>query len=108
MIQGSEVTVTVATQHFDINSEGEHWHLWVNGQLEGMVYQESGIIDLSPGTYQICASMSDANHVDLGVPDGITITVQQPAAGTPTPIPVLRVRTHPSSGLRISVRCRLR
>jgi hypothetical protein len=50
-----------------------------------MLYQASGVLDLAPGTYQLCASVGDANHMDIGMPDGITITVQQPAAGTPVP-----------------------
>lgn len=85
VIYEGEIVVTVETQNFDIESAAAHWHLWVNGRLMGMLYQSSGVIDLAPGTYQLCASMGDTSHMDLGMPDGITITVQQPAAGTPIP-----------------------
>jgi hypothetical protein len=85
VIYGQTVTIEVTTTNFDINSEGNHWHLWVNGQLQGMVYQPTAIIDLPPGTYQICATMGDANHVDIGIPAAMEITMQAAAAGTPTP-----------------------
>lgn len=84
-VYGSEIVVSVATENFDIESAGAHWHLWVNGRLMGMLYQDSGVIDLEPGTYQLCASMGDTDHMDIGMPAGITITVQQPAAGTAVP-----------------------
>lgn len=91
VVYGSEIAITVETQHFDLASTAGHWHLWVNGQLRGMLYQESGVIDLTPGTYQVCASMGGTDHRDMGMPDGITITVQQPVAGTPIPtLEVLR------------------
>jgi hypothetical protein len=85
VLYGNEIVITVETQHFDFDAGAGHWHLWVNGQLMGMLYQSSGVVDLAPGTYQICASMGGADHRDLGMPDGITVTVQQPAAGTPLP-----------------------
>jgi hypothetical protein len=85
MVYAGEVIVSVETENFDIESAAAHWHLWVNGRLMGMLYQASGVIDLEPGTYQLCASMGDTNHMDLGMPAGITITVQQPAAGTAIP-----------------------
>jgi hypothetical protein len=91
VVFGGDVIVSVQTQNFDIESAAAHWHLWVNGRLMGMLYQSSGIIDLEPGTYQLCASMGDTNHMDLGMPAGITITVQQPAEGTAVPtLPITR------------------
>ena len=85
VVYSGEVIVSVETQNFDIESAAAHWHLWVNGRLMGMLYQASGVIDLEPGTFQLCASMGDTNHMDLGMPAGITIMVQQPAAGTAIP-----------------------
>jgi hypothetical protein len=85
VLYGSEVLISIETENFDLNSEARHWHLWVDGQLVGMVYQPVGIIDLTPGTHLICASLGNTDHADLGMPAGIIVTVQQPAAGTPTP-----------------------
>jgi len=82
---GSSVTISVDIQNFDMNTtDGRHWHLWVNGQLQGMVYQKDVTIDLTPGTYQLCATLGDANHADVGEPSGVNFTVHEAAAGTPT------------------------
>jgi hypothetical protein len=85
VIYGSAVTIAIETNNFDVTSEGRHWHLWVNGQLQGMVYQPTAIIDLAPGIYTICASLGNTNHADIGMPAGMRITVEQPQVGTPTP-----------------------
>lgn len=93
VVYGTVVTIVIETENFDVTSEGRHWHLWVNGALYGMVYQPTAIIDLEPGSYQICASLGNADHADLGVPAGLLLTVERPAAGTPTPtLPVTRAR----------------
>jgi hypothetical protein len=85
VIYGGEVAVSIETENFDLTAEARHWHLWIDGQLMGMVYQDVGIIDLTPGTHQLCVSMGNTDHADLGIPDGITITVQQETPGIPTP-----------------------
>lgn len=82
---GSAVTIAIQTDNFDLNVEGRHWHLWVNGQLQGMVYQPTAIIDLAPGNYTICASLGNTDHADIGMPAGKRITVEQAQVGTPTP-----------------------
>ena len=84
VIYGSAVTVTIVTNNFDVNAEGRHWHLWVDGQLNGMVYQPNAIIDLAPGVHTLCASLGNTDHADIGMPDGVVITVETAQAGTPT------------------------
>lgn len=83
-IYGSAVTVNIQANNYDVTSEGRHWHLWVNGQLQGMVYQPTAIIDLAPGVYTLCVSLGNTQHADIGMPDGVRVTVEQPLAGTPT------------------------
>jgi hypothetical protein len=87
VVYGSQLAVTVETDNFEINSEGNHWHIWVDGQLQMMLYGPTAVINVAPGTHEVCAIMSDANHVDLGLPAGIRLTVAQPASGTPTTTP---------------------
>lgn len=84
VVYGRTVTITIQSSNFDIPAEGRHWHLWINGQLQGMVYQPTAVIDLEPGTYQICASLGNTDHADLGMPDGISLRVETALAGTPT------------------------
>ncbi len=83
-IYGSAVTVSIKANNYDVTSEGRHWHLWINGQLQGMVYQPMAIIDLDPGTYTLCVSLGNTQHADIGMPAGVRLTVEQPLAGTPT------------------------
>lgn len=85
VVYGSAVTIAIETDNFDVNAEGRHWHLWVNGQLQGMVYQPTAIIDLAPGTYTICASLGNTDHADIGKPAGMRITVESAQVGVPTP-----------------------
>ena len=90
-VYGSAVTIQIQTHNFDVTANGQHWHLWVNGTLTGMVYQPTAIIDLNPGTYTICASLGTSQHADIGMPDGIRLTVKAAQAGIPTPtLPVDR------------------
>ncbi len=84
VVYGSAVTISIQTHNFDVNVEGQHWHLWINGQLQGMVYQPTAVIDLEPGTYTVCVSLGNSQHADIGMPDGIRLVVEQPLAGTPT------------------------
>lgn len=85
---GSVVTISVGIENFDLTTtDARHWHLWVNGQLQGMVYQTSTIIDLVPGMYQLCASLGNTDHADIGEPAEAVITVYTAAAGTPTSAP---------------------
>ncbi len=87
-LYGSSFTVSVDIQNFDLmTTDGRHWHMWVNGQLQGMVYQPDVILDLAPGVNHICASLGDGNHADLGEPSEVTVTVYKAAAGTPTTPP---------------------
>jgi len=82
-IYGENVEVGVATENFDFNNGG-HWHIWVDGQLAGMLYEGAALVHLAPGIHQICAILGDANHTNLGIPDGVTVTVAEADAGTPT------------------------
>lgn len=88
-VYGDTLYVSVDTHNFDISAEnGDHWHLWLNGQLNTMVYEDSVAVRVAPGTYTLCAILGDPEHFDLGQPDGLVITVVDPAAGTPATQPL--------------------
>lgn len=84
-LQTGQIAFSVETTNFNLNDEARHWHLWINGQVQGMVYQPTGIIRLMPGSYTICASLGNTDHADIGMPDGLRITVDAAQAGVPTP-----------------------
>lgn len=83
-LTAGQIAFSVETANFNLNDEARHWHLWINGQVQGMVYQPTGIIRLMPGSYTICASMGNTDHADIGMPDGVRITVEAAQAGVPT------------------------
>lgn len=89
-VTGTAVLLTIETSNFTIPTEGRHWHLWVNGQLQGMVYQPDAIIDLEPGEYEICASLGNTDHADIGMPAGMRLTVRPAAPGAAPTLPVSR------------------
>jgi hypothetical protein len=82
---GSELTMRVAMPTDD--PKIDHWHLWANGQLQVMVYGTAATIELDPGTYQICAFLGHTDHVDVGIPDAMTVTMIAAGEGTPTTSP---------------------
>lgn len=84
VVYGTTVTIQIQANNYDVSASGQHWHLWVNGQLMGMVYQPTAIIDLTEGTYTVCVSLGNSQHADIGMPDGIHLTVKAAQAGTPT------------------------
>ncbi len=88
-IYGDTLYVTVDTNNFQINPDGgDHWHLWINGQLATMVYDERLALPIQPGIHQLCAILGDTEHFDLGQPDSMTVTVIAAASGTPTTTPL--------------------
>jgi hypothetical protein len=87
VVYGDQLAVTVETENFDINSNGQHWHLWVDGQLQVMMYGPTAIVNVAPGEHQVCAIMGNNDHADLGRPAGIIVNVEQPQPSTPTTTP---------------------
>jgi hypothetical protein len=85
VLTAGQIAFSVETTDFTLNDEARHWHLWINGQVQGMVYQPDGVIRLAPGEYTICASLGNTDHADIGMPDGLRISVVAPQAGVPTP-----------------------
>ncbi|MBC7812019.1 MAG: hypothetical protein H7175_12770 [Burkholderiales bacterium] len=99
VVQGGQIVVTIETAGFDL-SDGGHWHIWIDDQLRGMVYEPATVLDLAPGTYRLCAILGSAEHMEFGNPDGIMVTVEEPAPGVPTAtVPVSANGTTPSAPL---------
>lgn len=86
VIRGDQVVVTVNVENIMLDG-ANHWHLWVDGQLRGMVYQPTVIIALEPGTHQLCAALSDTLHGPVGRAVGVTVQVEALPPGAPTATP---------------------
>lgn len=90
------VEFVVETTNFDLPGTAEdeaqrHWHLWLNNGVWGMYYQNTVVAHLPYGTWRVCAVMSDAQHVDLGMPDAILLKVEREGAGGGTPAAAVAV-----------------
>lgn len=72
------VTVEVETENFDLNAEGNHWHLYLNDSLEELVREGNTFMlhDLAPGEYTLMVTMSNPAHEELEDGDMITFTVE--------------------------------
>jgi hypothetical protein len=105
----ADVTFTVEITNFDMPEgrsadEGNHWHLWLNNSVWGMYVEPSGFNGIPYGKWRICASIGDANHVDIGMPDAIYLIVEKGADGqgtviiepTPSAIPATAIATTPT------------
>lgn len=108
VIYGDTLYVTVDTNNFAIRPDtGDHWHLWLNGQLNTMVYDEQVAVKVEPGTYELCAILGDREHFDLGQPDGMRITVIAAGPGTPVTQPISSGYAAPiredSSGILVAI-----
>ncbi len=79
---GVEVAFAVETKNFDLssytgNENSRHWHLWLNNVMWVMGYNSTATISIPVGTWRVCVSMGDENHADIGMPDGILLTVEE-------------------------------
>jgi hypothetical protein len=85
----ADVTFTVEITNFDMPEsgsadEGNHWHLWLNNSVWGMYVEPNGFNGIPYGKWRICASIGDADHVDIGMPDAIYLIVEKGADGQGT------------------------
>jgi hypothetical protein len=75
---GTDIVVEIETENFALGEEGNHWHVSVDGQSQGMVmgqdYNEV-VRGLEPGEHEISVMLSIGTHEELEEGDAIGITV---------------------------------
>jgi hypothetical protein len=103
------VQFSVETQNFDlpgtdVNEADRHWHLWLNNGVWAMEYQNDAISYLPYGTWRVCITLADAEHVEIGMPDGILLVVERSDSisteiplATPTILPFQRSTPTPNA-----------
>jgi hypothetical protein len=67
---------------FYTDDPAPHWHLWLNDSVWGMFYQTEALSGIPYGTWRICVSLGDENHMDVGMPDAILLTVEKRGSQT--------------------------
>lgn len=76
---GSDVRVEVEFENFDLNKEGNHWHVYVDDQSSRMIMGgmiDAVLRDLEPGQHKLSAYMSVGKaHDELEEGAAITITI---------------------------------
>ncbi|MEW5957251.1 MAG: FixH family protein [Chloroflexota bacterium] len=80
--KGSKVKVEIETENFKLGEDGNHWHVYVDGQSPQMVMgqmTETTLADLPPGQHEVSAYLSVGSHQDLVEGASVTITVLGPA-----------------------------
>jgi hypothetical protein len=79
---GKPIQVKVRAE--GLKASGNHWHLYVDGELEAMVgggrtdYELSG---KEPGEHELEVTMSNANHQEYDIDDRVTIVLGPPSSG---------------------------
>jgi hypothetical protein len=78
--RGEQVIVEIETENFPLGEDGNHWHVFVNGESWGMVlganYSEV-LRGLTPGEHEISVYLSVASHEELADGDAVTIVVTE-------------------------------
>jgi len=78
--KGTQVILEIETTHFDMSDEGNHWHVYVDGQSWGMVTggnMDQPLTGLSAGEHDIGVYLSIDTHEELEEGDHITIVVSE-------------------------------
>jgi hypothetical protein len=98
------IDIAVTTENIVLSDDGGHWHLFVNGELDGMYVEPAVTFDTrtygSPGEYQILATLNDVLHCvyDAQATATIVLEGEEPAdmaereEGEETPIGYLEVQ----------------
>jgi len=78
--KGTQVILEIETTNFDMSNEGNHWHVYVDGQSWGMVTggnMDQPLTGLGSGEHEIGVYLSIDTHEELQEGDSITITVSE-------------------------------
>lgn len=77
---GEDIVVEVETENFDLNAEGNHWHLYVDGSVLSMLAggaTKTVLHDLEPGDHEIEVYLGLPSHEELEEGASLTITVTE-------------------------------
>jgi hypothetical protein len=78
--RGEEVLVEIETENFPLGEDGNHWHLYVNGESWGMIMGANNtdvLRGLPAGEHEVFVYLSIATHEDLEDGDAVTIIITE-------------------------------
>lgn len=77
---GDQIIVEVAVENFELDNEGSHWHIYIDGSSWGMVMgknTEQALTGIEPGEHEIAAYLAIGTHEEFEDGDSIMITVEE-------------------------------
>lgn len=69
-----QFVVTADLESFELH-DGNHWHLFLDGDPQGMFFETSTEVQMSEGMHEVRGALVDADHCDMGVEDTVMFTV---------------------------------
>ena len=88
MLHDTSVLVKVQTTNLALGTNGAHFHLYVDGSVQGMSEGSSNSImahDLTPGDHELQVVLANGLHQELNATDQIKINVQLPTTSSTSP-----------------------
>lgn len=76
--QGDQIVVEIETENFVLGEDGNHWHLYVNGESWGMIMGANNtevVRGLTPGEHEISVYLSIYTHEDLEDGDAVRVII---------------------------------
>lgn len=73
--EAGHFVVTAEPENFELH-DGNHWHLFLDGELHGMFFDPSTEIQLTEGMHEVRGELVDADHCELGVRDTVMFTAE--------------------------------
>jgi hypothetical protein len=76
IVADTDVKVEIETEGFELGADGNHWHIFVDGESRGMITgtdHDEVVRGLEPGEHHLGAFLSNGAHEELE--DGATITI---------------------------------
>jgi len=92
VLDRDSVIVRVETTNWPLGETGHHWHLYVNGQEQGMSQGNSPALqarDLQPGENTLEVVLSNELHQELNATDKITVRYEAPAGAQTASAPLI-------------------
>jgi nucleotide-binding universal stress UspA family protein len=77
---GKDILVEVEIENFELNVDGSHWHVYVDGTSYGMVVGDTTrqvLRNLEPGEHEITAYLALGTHEELEDGGRIHVTVTE-------------------------------
>ena len=75
---GQQIILEVAVENFSLGEDGNHWHVYINGESWGMVMGnnlDQPLSGLEPGEHNISVYLANGDHLELEEGDELTVTV---------------------------------